>query len=56
MLRNAGLNRFGELLKDGLLNVYSEGKYLTADVGGKAKTSEFTRRLVDEIKAIDSGK
>ena len=55
LLRSSGLTRFGELIKDSLINVYSEGKYLTPDVGGNAKTTDFTKRLVEEVKALDSG-
>jgi len=50
MLRSANLPYFGELIKDSLVSVYTEGKYLTEDVGGKATSSEFTQRLIDEIR------
>lgn len=53
MLRALGLPRFGDLVYRGLLNVYSEGKYLTRDVGGTASSSEFTDRLVKEVTELD---
>jgi isocitrate dehydrogenase (NAD+) len=56
MLINMGLPRFGALIKQAVKNVYSEGKYLTKDVGGLSTASDFTKRLVDEIKFLDSGK
>lgn len=56
MLMNMGLMRFGALIKQAVKNVYAEGKYLTRDVGGNSHTSDFTKRMVEEIKFLDSGK
>lgn len=56
MLMNMGLQRFGAMIKQALKNVYLEGKYLTTDVGGKSHSSDFTKRMVEEIKFLDSGK
>ena len=56
MLMNMGLQRFGALIKQALRNVYLEGKYLTKDVGGQSTTTDFTKRMVEEIKFLDSGK
>lgn len=53
---NMGLPRFAALIKQALRNVYKEGKYLTKDVGGKASTTDFTQRMVQEIKDLDDGK
>ena len=50
---NCGLPRFAELIQKAVYNVYAEGKYLTKDVGGSATTTEFTKRVVEEIKALD---
>jgi isocitrate dehydrogenase (NAD+) len=50
---NCGLPRFAELIQKAVYNVYAEGKYLTKDVGGNAKATEFTKRVVDEIKSLD---
>lgn len=55
MLNNMGLPRFASLIKQSLKNVYTEGKYLTKDVGGNSSTTDFTKRLVEEIKLLDSG-
>jgi isocitrate dehydrogenase (NAD+) len=55
MLNNMGLPRFASLIKQSLRNVYREGKYLTKDVGGDSSTTDFTKRLVEEIKLLDSG-
>lgn len=49
MLRAMNLLRFADLVQQSLTSVYEEGKFLTADVGGKSSTNEFTARLCDEI-------
>lgn len=56
MLRSIGVPRFGDLIYQGLLNVYTEGKYLTVDVGGKASTTEFTNRLIEEVTQLDKNR
>lgn len=53
MLRALNLPRFGDLIFKGLVNVYSEGKYLTPDVGGNSTATQFTNRLLEEVKALD---
>lgn len=53
LLKNCGLRRFGNLIRDSVLNVYEEGKYLTPDVGGKSTTQDFTARVCEEIKKLD---
>lgn len=53
MLRSNGLPRFGDLISDSVLNVYKEGKVLTPDVGGKSSTSDFTKRVVEEVQKLD---
>jgi len=35
------------------MNVYREGKVLTADVGGQAGTRQFTKRVIREIERLD---
>lgn len=55
MLNNMGLPRFASMIKQAIKNVYQEGQYLTRDVGGTTSTTDFTKRVVDEIKALDSG-
>lgn len=56
MLRANNLPRFGDLIFKGLSNVYAEGKYLTPDVGGTSSATQFTNRLLDEIKELDKMK
>ncbi len=53
LLRSANLPRFADLILTSLINVFNENKYLTRDIGGKSKTSKFTKRLCDEIKKLD---
>lgn len=56
MLRALNLPRFGDLIFKGLWNVYEEGKYLTPDVGGTSTSTEFTERLLLEVKELDRHK
>jgi isocitrate dehydrogenase (NAD+) len=53
MLKSLHLTRFADLIHNALVNVYEEKKVLTQDVGGAAKTHEFTARLCDEIMKLD---
>lgn len=36
-------------VQDAVLGVIADGKYRTGDLGGKAKTSEFTRAIIDKM-------
>lgn len=54
MLRSMGYHRFGDVISTALSNVYSEGKFLTPDVGGKSTTTDFTNRIIEEVKVLDS--
>lgn len=54
MLRTLNLPRFAELINDALINVYKRGDCLTEDVGGKAGTKEFTKRVIQEIETLDT--
>jgi len=54
MLRTLNLPRFAELINDALINVYKRGDCLTQDVGGKAGTKEFTKRVIQEIETLDT--
>ena len=54
MLNHMGYHYFGELISDALFNVFQEGKYLTTDLGGSSKASDFTGRIIDEIQALDN--
>lgn len=53
LLKHCGLLRFADVIKTSLVNVYTEGKFLTPDVGGKATSEQFTNRLVQEIKKFN---
>lgn len=52
MLRTVGLPFFGDMIRAATRTVYIEGKYLTKDVGGNASTTDFTKRVVEEIQNI----
>ena len=54
MLKTMGYGRFSDLIREAIFNVYREGRYLTADVGGKTGTKEFTKRIIDEVEHLDS--
>lgn len=53
MLKNCGLRHFSNNLREAIYSVYQEGKYLTPDVGGTAKTVDFTDRVVEEILRLN---
>ena len=54
MLKSMYLPRFADVIHSALNNVYEEAKYLTADVGGKSSTADFTKRLCEEITRLDN--
>jgi len=49
MLEYLGLTRESERFENAIKKVYAEGKAITVDQGGKAKTSEFTRAVIDNL-------
>jgi len=51
MLRHLGERTAADAVSRSLTELYSEGEYLTADVGGSTGTREFARRLADRISA-----
>jgi isocitrate dehydrogenase (NAD+) len=53
MLRALNLPRFAELLNDALIAVYRKGDVLTEDLGGNATTTQFTKRIIEEIEKLD---
>ena len=53
MLRAINLPRFGDLIFKSITNVYSEGKYLTPDVGCTSTATQFTNRLLEKVKQLD---
>lgn len=50
MLRHINLNEYADNIQNSVLGVIADGKYRTGDLGGKAKTSEFTRAIIDHMK------
>lgn len=51
MLDYMGLHEPAQRLKAALNAVCAEGKHLTGDLGGKATTTEYTKALIEKIKA-----
>jgi len=49
MLRHLGESEAADAVSDSLAEIYTDGTYLTADVGGSTKTMEFARRLADLV-------
>ena len=49
MLKNMGLKDEGERIENAIMKVMKEGKWITGDVGGKAKTTEFTQAVIDNL-------
>lgn len=37
-------------MQSAVLGTIADGKYLTGDLGGKAKTSEFTKAIIDSME------
>lgn len=49
MLRHLDLHDKADRIQNAILNTIAEGKYRTADLGGKSKTSEFTQAIIDHL-------
>src|SRR5688500_9496036 len=54
MLRYIGERDAADALDKALLAVFAEGKFITRDLGGTAKTNEFARAIEDKIKGTSS--
>jgi isocitrate dehydrogenase (NAD+) len=50
MLKNMGMIKFGDAIETSIFKVMKEGKYLTGDLGGKAKTTEFTKAIIENLR------
>ncbi len=50
MLRHLEENRAADAIRDALYETLAEGKYLTADLGGSATTTEYTAVVADRVK------
>jgi isocitrate dehydrogenase (NAD+) len=51
MLRHIGEQSSAERIEKAMLDVFAEGKWLTRDLGGTAKTNEFARAIVEKLSA-----
>ncbi|KAJ8973254.1 hypothetical protein NQ317_019529 [Molorchus minor] len=51
MLRYMELNKHAEIIERSCFQTIKEAKYLTGDLGGKAKCSEFTNAICEKIAA-----
>ena len=51
MLRHIGEHEAAQRIEKAMLDVFAEGKALTRDLGGTAKTNEFARAIVEKIQA-----
>lgn len=49
MLRHMELNSHADKIERACFDVIKEGKYLTGDLGGKAKCSEFTNEICAKL-------
>lgn len=49
MLKSMDLAEYANRIETSALKVIKEGKYLTGDVGGKAKTSEYTDAIIENL-------
>lgn len=49
MLKSMKLNNYANAIEKAVFKVFEEGKWLTGDVGGKAKTTEFTQAIIDKL-------
>ena len=50
MLNHIGENEAAKRMHDAMLAVFAEGKWITRDLGGTAKTNEFARAIEEKIK------
>ena len=51
MLRHLGEQDAAIRIEKAMLEVYAEGKYITRDLGGTAKTDDFARAICDKVAA-----
>ncbi len=50
MLKHMGLVKEAEIIEAAIYRTIEEGKWLTGDLGGKAKTTEYTKAIIDNIR------
>lgn len=51
MLRHIGEREAADRVQAALLGVFADGKWITRDLGGTAKTNEFARAIEEKIRA-----
>lgn len=51
MLRYMNLNKHADIIEQACFETIKEAKYLTGDLGGTAKCSEFTNEICEKISA-----
>jgi len=49
MLQHLKLNDIADQIHKAVLDTIADGKYLTADLGGKSTTSDYTKALIDHL-------
>jgi len=54
MLNHIGEHDAAKRMRDAILGVFADGKWITRDLGGQAKTNEFARAIEEKIKTSSS--
>ncbi|KAL8645015.1 MAG: hypothetical protein Q9226_007486 [Calogaya cf. arnoldii] len=49
MLQHMGLNKHADNIQKAIFDTLAEGKYLTGDLGGKAKTHEYAQAIMSRL-------
>jgi isocitrate dehydrogenase (NAD+) len=49
MLKSMKLNKYATSIENSVFKVMRERNYLTGDLGGKAKTTEYTQAIIDNL-------
>lgn len=49
MLKSMKLNSYASRIENSVFKVMRERKHMTGDLGGKAKTTEYTRAIIDNL-------
>jgi len=49
MLQHMGLNEHADKIQKAIFDTLAEGKYLTGDLGGKAKTHEYAEAIISKL-------
>ncbi len=52
MLRHLGETDAADAIRNALLDIYADGTFLTADLGGTAGTKEFAKHMADRVAAM----